>query len=71
MAVMPLSQNAESLLALFLEMRKLFDSLAPGEMGKCEHGRIVHGHVPGLLDRSQEGATMVRVGSALFGRGAP
>ena len=71
MAVMPLSQDVESLRPLFLEMRKLFDSLAREKMENVSMEELSMGMSQDYWIAAQEGATMVRVGSALFGARGP
>jgi len=67
MAMMPLSKEAETLRPLFRDMRRLFDSLARGNIPGVRMEELSMGMSQDYRIAAQEGATMVRVGSALFG----
>ncbi len=71
MAIMPLAQDAESLRPLFREMRGLFEELARKEIPGVRMEELSMGMSQDYLIAAQEGATMVRIGSALFGARSP
>ena len=71
MAVMPLSENAEGLRPLFREMRRLFEELARENIPGVHMEELSMGMSQDYLVAAQEGATMVRIGSALFGARSP
>ena len=71
MAVMPLAQDAESLRPLFRGMRSLFDDLAREGIPGVRMEELSMGMSHDYLIAAQEGATMVRIGSALFGARSP
>ena len=68
MAVMPLTQDAEALRPLFKKMRALFEALRERDLGKNISMReLSMGMTNDALIAAEEGATMVRLGRALFG----
>jgi len=71
MAVMPLSEDAESLRPLFRDMRGLFENLAREQIPGVHMEELSMGMSQDYLVAAQEGATMVRIGSALFGARSP
>ena len=71
MAVMPLARDAESLRPLFRGMRSLFDGLAREQIPGVRMEELSMGMSQDYLIAAQEGATMVRIGSALFGARSP
>jgi pyridoxal phosphate enzyme (YggS family) len=71
MAVMPLSEDAQSLRPLFRKMRVLFEDMQRAKIeGVCME-ELSMGMSQDYLVAAQEGATMVRIGSALFGARSP
>ena len=71
MAIMPLAEDAESLRPLFRGMRSLFDHLAREQIPGVRMEELSMGMSQDYLVAAQEGATMVRIGSALFGARSP
>ena len=67
MAIMPLTQDTESLRPLFRDMRRLFETLGREAIPNVAMEELSMGMSQDYLIAAQEGATMVRVGSALFG----
>jgi len=66
MAIMPISPDPEALRPLFARMRTLFERLGQESFG--EHVSTLSMGMSGdCLVAAQEGATMVRLGTALFG----
>lgn len=71
MSVMPLSDDPESLRPLFRGMRSLFDDLAKEQIPNVRMEELSMGMSQDFRIAAQEGATMVRIGSALFGARSP
>ena len=71
MAIMPLTADVETLRPLFREMRSLFDSISQMEIPGVYMEELSMGMSQDYLIAAQEGATMVRIGSALFGARSP
>ena len=72
MAIMPISPDPEALRPLFRRMRLLFDRLREESFGGPGFRHLSMGMSSDCLIAAQEGATMVRLGTALFGaRPAP
>ena len=67
MAVMPLSQDEAYLSGLFADMRTLFDRLREEAIDGVEMEELSMGMSGDYMLAARHGATMVRVGSALFG----
>lgn len=67
MAIMPLEQDAEKLRPYFRGMRQLFDNLIREEIPGVFMEELSMGMSQDYRVAAQEGATMVRIGSALFG----
>ena len=67
MAVMPLSQDEAYLSGLFAGMRTLFDRLREEAIDGVEMEELSMGMSGDYMLAARHGATMVRVGSALFG----
>ena len=67
MAVMPLTADEEWLDRLFGEMRRLFDRLRETGISGIEMEELSMGMSGDYRIAARHGATMVRVGSALFG----
>ena len=66
MAIMPLCDNQEALTGWFRDMRTLFDQLAQEEIGNTEMRELSMGMSHDYPIAAREGATMVRVGTALY-----
>ena len=66
MAIMPLGAQREELLSLFQRMRKLFDQCAQEAMNGIAMEELSMGMSQDYDLAARAGATMVRVGSALF-----
>ena len=71
MTVMPLVQDTESLRPLFRQMRQLFDTTANLAIPGVRMEELSMGMSQDYIIAAQEGATMVRIGSALFGARGP
>ena len=67
MAVMPLSRDEAYLSDLFADMRALFDRLREEAIDGVEMEELSMGMSGDYMLAARHGATMVRVGSALFG----
>ena len=67
MAVMPLSQDEAYLSGLFAGMRTLFEQLREEAMDGVDMEELSMGMSGDYMLAARHGATMVRVGSALFG----
>ena len=67
MAVMPLSRDEAYLSGLFADMRALFDRLREEAIDGVEMEELSMGMSGDYMLAARHGATMVRVGSALFG----
>lgn len=67
MAVLPIAGNAEDLRPLFRHMRKLFDQLRDEAIAGTRIEHLSMGMSGDAIIAAQEGATMVRMGSAIFG----
>ena len=67
MAVMPLSQDEEYLSGLFAGMRTLFDRLREEAIDRVRMEELSMGMSGDYRLAARNGATMVRIGSALFG----
>ena len=67
MAVMPLTEDLEYLDGLFARMRGLFDRLRDKDLGGVEMEELSMGMSGDYRLAAKHGATMVRVGSAIFG----
>ena len=67
MAVMPLTDNGEYLDGLFARMRGLFDRLREKDLGGVAMEELSMGMSGDYRLAAAHGATMVRVGSAIFG----
>ena len=67
MAIMPISPDPEALRPLFRRMRQLFDRLSEESFRGPEFRHLSMGMSSDCLVAAQEGATMVRLGTALFG----
>ena len=67
MAVMPLSQDEAYLSGLFADMRTLFERLREEAIDGVEMEELSMGMSGDYMLAARHGATMVRVGSALFG----
>ncbi len=71
MSVMPLAEDPESLRPLFRGMRTLFEDLAKEKIPGVRMEELSMGMSQDFRIAAQEGATMVRIGSALFGARSP
>ncbi len=71
MAVMPLTKDVQSLRPLFRGMRNLFEDLGREQIPGVRMEELSMGMSQDYLIAAQEGATMVRIGSALFGARSP
>ncbi len=71
MSVMPLANDPESLRPLFRGMRSLFEDLAKEQIPGVRMEELSMGMSQDFRIAAQEGATMVRIGSALFGARSP
>ena len=67
MAVMPLTEDREYLDGLFARMRGLFDRLREKDLGGAAMEELSMGMSGDYRLAAAHGATMVRVGSAIFG----
>ena len=67
MAVMPLTDDEEYLDGLFARMRGLFDRLREKDLGGVAMEELSMGMSGDYRLAAAHGATMVRVGSAIFG----
>ena len=67
MAVMPLVQDLETLRPLFARMRGLLDRLRAEAIDGVQAEQLSMGMSADAYVAAQEGATMVRIGSAIFG----
>lgn len=67
MAVMPISQDEDYLSGLFAGMRTLFDRLREEAMDNVRMEELSMGMSGDYRLAARHGATMVRIGSALFG----
>jgi PLP dependent protein len=71
MSVMPLAEDPESLRPLFRGMRNLFEDIAKEQIPGVRMEELSMGMSQDFWIAAQEGATMVRIGSALFGARSP
>ena len=72
MAIMPLTANPEEIRPLFREMRVLFDRMRDEAVDGADMRVLSMGMSGDYTVAAEEGATMVRLGSAIFGaRNAP
>ncbi len=67
MAIMPQADDPETLRPLFVQMRKLFEHTKEQMLPGIEMRHLSMGMSADCIVAAQEGATIVRVGSALFG----
>lgn len=67
MAVMPMTQDEDMLDSLFAKMRQLFDSLRETDISGIRMNELSMGMSGDYRIAAKHGATMVRVGSAIFG----
>ena len=67
MAVMPLTDEQEYLEGLFIRMRELFDRLREKDLSGMEMEELSMGMSGDYKLAAAHGATMVRIGSAIFG----
>ncbi|MDR1569411.1 MAG: YggS family pyridoxal phosphate-dependent enzyme [Oscillospiraceae bacterium] len=67
MAVLPIAKDAETLRPLFRQMRELFDRLRDEAIAGTDILHLSMGMSGDAIIAAQEGATMVRIGSAIFG----
>jgi pyridoxal phosphate enzyme (YggS family) len=67
MAVLPISSEEQVLRPLFSRMRALFEALRQEAIAGVEADYLSMGMSADAVLAAQEGATMVRVGSAIFG----
>lgn len=67
MAIMPLADDPEDVRIYFRQMRALFDRLRENPQENIEMETLSMGMSGDALVAAQEGATMVRLGRALFG----
>ena len=67
MAVMPKAEDPEDVRPYFRRMRVWFDRLRDHPVGQARMEILSMGMSHDCLIAAQEGATMVRIGSALFG----
>ncbi len=67
MAVMPLTEDEELLNRLFAKMRQLFDRLKETDISGIRMEELSMGMSGDYRIAAKHGATMVRVGSAIFG----
>lgn len=67
MTVMPLSRDSEALRPLFREMRALFDRLRAEAIAGVSMETLSMGMSGDYRVAAQEGSTLVRVGTAIFG----
>lgn len=67
MAIMPLASDPESVRPYFRRMREWFDRLKDSPIGGIEMETLSMGMSGDCLVAAEEGATMVRLGRALFG----
>lgn len=71
MTVMPIAEDANELRPLFRQMRQLYDALANLAIPGVYMEELSMGMSQDYMIAAQEGATMVRIGSALFGARGP
>ena len=67
MAIMPIADDPESLRPLFRRMRGWFERLRDAELPNVQMRTLSMGMSDDCLVAAEEGATMVRLGRALFG----
>ena len=67
MAIMPIAPDPEALRPLFRRMRAWYDSLRQESFGGPAVDTLSMGMSGDCIVAAQEGATMVRIGTALFG----
>jgi pyridoxal phosphate enzyme (YggS family) len=67
MAVFPIAVDVETLRPLFVQMRALFEALQAEAIEGVEAEQLSMGMSADAYLAAQEGATMVRMGSAIFG----
>ncbi len=67
MAIMPQADDPETIRPLFQQMRKLFEHTKEQMLPGVEMRHLSMGMSADCIVAAQEGATIVRVGSALFG----
>lgn len=68
MAIMPLTGDQEALRPYFRRMRALFDQLKEEAVENVHMRTLSMGMSGDYITAAEEGATMVRLGSALFGK---
>ncbi len=71
MSVMPLAEDVQTLRPLFAQMKQLFDTIANLAIPGVRMEELSMGMSQDYIIAAQEGATMVRIGSALFGARGP
>jgi len=71
MTVMPLAKDTETLRPLFRQMKQLFDTTASLAIPGVHMEELSMGMSQDYIIAAQEGATMVRIGSAMFGARGP
>jgi len=67
MAIMPFVDDPETIRPYFKRMREWFDRLRDANLPNVEMNTLSMGMSGDCIVAAQEGATMVRIGSALFG----
>ena len=67
MAVMPMAEQPEALRQYFREMRQRYDALQRQRIPGVEMHHLSMGMSADFIVAAEEGATMVRIGSAIFG----
>lgn len=67
MAVMPVAENPETLRPLFRQMRVLFDQVQQDAVAETSVTELSMGMSGDWQIAAQEGATILRIGSAIFG----
>ena len=68
MAVMPATDDLETIRPLFRQMRRLFEQYRDAAIPGTEFQTLSMGMSGDAELAAEEGATMVRLGSALFGK---
>lgn len=67
MAIMPVAEDPNELRGLFRRMREWFERLRDMDMAGVAMNTLSMGMSDDCLVAAEEGATMVRLGRALFG----
>jgi len=67
MAIMPIADDPEDVRPLFRQMRRWFDWLREMDLPGIEMNTLSMGMSDDCVVAAEEGATMVRLGRALFG----